>query len=74
VSDPAFMAGEIDIQFLDRRPDLAEARPAAELTRLAAIAAALAEDAARHARKPAIAESDAAHSAWLTTARSEGLR
>ena len=74
VSDPAFVAGDIDIQFLDRRPDLAEARPAAELTRIAAIAAALAEDAARHSRKPAVAESDAAHSAWLATARAEGLR
>ncbi len=74
VSDPAFMAGEIDIQFLDRRPDLAEGRPAAELTRIAAIAAALAEDAARHGRKPAVAEPDAAHSAWLATARAEGLR
>ena len=74
VTDPAFVAGDIDIQVLDRRPDLAEARPAAELTRIAAIAAALAEDAARHARKPAVAESEAAHSAWLATARTEGLR
>jgi len=74
VTDPAFMAGDIDIQFLDRRADLAAAAPPAELTRAAAIAAVLAEDAARHARKPAIAESDGAHSAWLTTARAEGLR
>jgi acetyl/propionyl-CoA carboxylase alpha subunit len=74
VTDPAFVAGHIDIQFLDRRPDLAEALPCAELTRAAAIAAALAEDAARHARKPAVAESDAAHSGWFTAARVEGLR
>ena len=75
VTDPAFAAGDIDIQFLDRRPDLrrrGDARP--RHCRVAAIAAALAEDEARHARKPAIAESDDAHSAWLSTARAEGLR
>jgi acetyl-CoA carboxylase biotin carboxylase subunit len=74
ITDPAFRAGDIDIQFLDRRPDLAGAAPSPQLTQAAAIAAALAEDAARHARKPAIAESDAAHSAWLARARLEGLR
>jgi len=74
VTDPAFMAGDIDIQFLDRRPDLADAQPSAELVRATAIVAALAEDAARHARKPAVAETDDAHSAWLATARTEGLR
>jgi len=74
IADPAFRAGQIDIQFLDRRPDLAAAPPASDLTKAAAIAAALSEDAARHGRKPAIGESDAAHSAWLTRARLEGLR
>jgi acetyl-CoA carboxylase biotin carboxylase subunit len=74
VTDPAFLAGDIDIQFLDRRPDLAGAPPRAELTRAAAIAAALAEDAARHARKPAIADSAAGRTAWLAAARTEGLR
>jgi acetyl-CoA carboxylase biotin carboxylase subunit len=74
IMDPAFQAGEIDIQFLDRRPDLAGAPPSPELTRAAAIAAALSEDDVRHARKPAITESDAAHSAWLSRARLEGLR
>jgi acetyl-CoA carboxylase biotin carboxylase subunit len=74
VTDPAFVAGQIDIQFLDRRPDLADARPPAALTRAAVLAAALAEDAARHARKPAVTESDDAHSAWLAAARAEALR
>ena len=74
VTDDAFRAGQIDIQFLDRRPDLAEAKPDAALTTAAAIAAALSEDAARHSRKPAVGESDAAHSAWLARARAEGLR
>ncbi len=74
VTDPAFLAGDIDIQFLDRRPDLAGAPPRAALTRAAAIAAALAEDAARHARKPAIADSAAGRTAWLAAARTEGLR
>jgi len=74
VTDPAFAAGDMDIQFLDRRPDLGTALPPADLTRAAVIAAALAEEAARHARKPAVAESDAAHSAWLARARREALR
>jgi acetyl-CoA carboxylase biotin carboxylase subunit len=74
VTDPDFVRGNIDIQFLERRPDLAEAVPAAEWTRLAAVAAVLAEDAARHARKPAVAESDGAHTAWLARARAEGMR
>ncbi|HEX5004278.1 MAG TPA: acetyl-CoA carboxylase biotin carboxylase subunit [Gemmatimonadales bacterium] len=74
VTDPAFLRGDIDIQFLERRPDLAAEPPAVEWTRLAAVAAALAEDAARHARKPAVAESESAHTAWLVTARAEGLR
>jgi len=74
LTDPAFIAGEIDIQFLDRRPDLAAAAPAEALSRAAAIVAALAEDTARHARKPAIADKDDDHSAWLAAARAEGRR
>jgi len=74
VTDPAFIAGEMDIQFLDRRADLAAAAPPEELTRAAAIVAALAEDIARHARKPAIAAKDDDHSAWLAAARAEGRR
>ena len=54
MADPAFRAGEIDIQFLDRRPDLLVPTPSeAEATTLA-IAAALAEDEARALRRPAV--------------------
>jgi acetyl-CoA carboxylase biotin carboxylase subunit len=74
LSDPAFLAGEIDIQFLDRRPDLLQpardARRDAEL----AIAAALAEHMTRARRRPVIADNGAAPSAWARQARADGLR
>jgi acetyl-CoA carboxylase biotin carboxylase subunit len=78
-ADPAFRSGDIDIQFLERRPDLAQGKPdPAVLTRLA-IAAALAEDDRRRSQKLAVAAlpgttAAPAASAWLATARREGLR
>ncbi len=73
LADPAFRAGEVDIQFLDRRADLlAPARDAGRDADLA-IAAALAEDAARISRRPAVSDSGAA-SAWLRQGRVDGLR
>ncbi|MDX2193085.1 MAG: acetyl-CoA carboxylase biotin carboxylase subunit [Gemmatimonadales bacterium] len=74
--DPAFRAGEIDIQFFDRRPDLVAPEPAdAELV---ALAAALAEAEARAARvapvRPADDGAAADGSRWATLARLEGLR
>jgi acetyl/propionyl-CoA carboxylase alpha subunit len=74
LDDPAFQDGDIDIQFLERRPDLAQPAPAdGELTDLA-VAAALAEDHARHARRPVVADDAAAAHNWLRQARLEGLR
>jgi acetyl-CoA carboxylase biotin carboxylase subunit len=74
LGDPAFRAGEIDIQFLERRPDLvAPALDEAELLDLA-VAAALAEDDARRSRRPSVAEGDHDASAWLRHARLEGLQ
>jgi len=74
LDDPDFRAGEIDIQFLERRADLiAPALDDAELTDLA-VAAALAEEGARRSRRPVVAEGDDEAGAWLRQARLEGLR
>ena len=74
MADPEFRSGEIDIQFLERRPELAapvltEAR-ALEL----AVAAALAEDEARSMRRPSVSDGVGPGSQWLDRARVEGLR
>jgi acetyl-CoA carboxylase biotin carboxylase subunit len=74
LADPEFLAGRIDSQFLDRRPDLLESpRDESRLTALA-VATALAEDEARQSRRPPVSEQSAAVSQWLKAARSEGLR
>jgi acetyl-CoA carboxylase biotin carboxylase subunit len=72
--DPAFLAGEIDSQFLDRRPDLLQAQTGGEAEVAIAVAAALAEEELRLGRKPAVAEERVASSEWGRTARLEGLR
>ncbi len=74
MADPEYRRGEVDIQFLDRRPDLTApaADPALEVQ--LAIAAALAEADARSTRKPAVATGDGAAREWARTARREGLR
>ena len=72
--DPAFLAGEIDSQFLDRRPDLLQAQTGGEAEVAIAVAAALAEDESRLGRKPVVAEERVAMSEWGRTARLEGLR
>jgi acetyl/propionyl-CoA carboxylase alpha subunit len=74
MADPAFRAGAIDIQFLDRRPDLLSPAPGDSEVVALAIAAALAEDEARTMRRPAVANGDHASRAWLERARLEGLR
>jgi acetyl-CoA carboxylase biotin carboxylase subunit len=74
LEDPAFQAGEIDSQFLDRRPDLLEAPVPASRLEALAVAAALAEDEARHSRRPTVADGAAHATNWLRTARTEGLR
>ncbi len=73
MQDPAYCRGEVDIQFLDRRPDLAVA---AELggNLGVIVAAALAEEAARRAGKPTVAAEGYAASEWTRLALRDGLR
>jgi len=74
LADAAFQAGDIDIQFLDRRPDLAQPQLTdGELNRLA-VAAALAEDEARRSRRPVVGDDDRGGGAWTARARREALR
>jgi acetyl-CoA carboxylase, biotin carboxylase subunit len=75
MADAEFRAGDIDIQFLDRRPDLLTPAVGDEQILALAIAAALAEAEARAVRRPAVsADGRAAGSHWLHQARLEGLR
>jgi acetyl-CoA carboxylase, biotin carboxylase subunit len=74
LADPAFQEGELDIQFLDRRPDLVQPAASAGEALELAVAAALAEDEARRVRRPSVAEDDHAGGAWIAQARLEGLR
>lgn len=74
LADPEFQRGDIDIQFLERRTDLlAPPISPGRLLELA-VAAALAEDEARQARRPSSAPESGASSEWARQARSEGLR
>ena len=80
MADPAFVSGEIDIQFLERRLDLGGTEPLAPAREHLAVAAALAEDEARHARRPLVTvggnggAGGPASGEWGRQARSEGLR
>ena len=73
LADAAFRAGEIDIEFLDRRTDLLApgADPVLELD--LAVAATLAEHDAREVHRPVVSEATAT-SAWGRQARLDGLR
>ena len=82
MSDPAFVAGAIDIQFLERRADLLSVEDdEASLLRLA-VAVALLEQEQRGSRRPlassgeSSASGDATGSSarWRDVARHEGLR
>ena len=87
MADDAFRRGEIDIQFLDRRPDLLGAGITDDAAVAVAVVAALAEDELRHSHRSSSARaapgnggngSDAATdpgaSAWQRAARLEALR
>lgn len=74
LADPAFQAGEIDSQFLERRPDLLEAPVSSDRLLELVVAAALAEEEARQSQRPAVAEAHEAATTWLRTGRVEGLR
>jgi acetyl/propionyl-CoA carboxylase alpha subunit len=73
IRDPAFRAGEVDIQFLDRRQDLLTPPEDGAMERVVAVAAALAEDEARRNRKPAIAP-ETSVGRWTEAGRRAGLR
>jgi acetyl-CoA carboxylase biotin carboxylase subunit len=77
LEDPAFVAAEIDVQFLERRSDLLTAPTDTDHLLDLAVAAALAEDEARQRRRPAPSadgQGTGCGSAWLHAARREGLR
>ena len=74
LSDGEFARGEIDTQFAERRTDLLNPATDEAALRLAALAAALAEEEVRQARKPAVAEDAAAHTAWIRSGRQDALR
>jgi acetyl-CoA carboxylase, biotin carboxylase subunit len=74
LSDTAFREGDIDIQFLDRRPDLTAPALSKESTLRLAIAAARAEDEARRMRRPVVRDGKHVNDVWLRQARLEGLR
>ena len=72
-ADPAFRRGDIDIQFLERRPELATPALEDAAAERLAVAAALAEDEARRARKPAVTAENGTASNWAAAARRESL-
>jgi hypothetical protein len=80
MEDDDFRAGRIEIQWLERRlSSLVNAKPPAELERTAAVVAALIAERDRSSpKRPAgqgVAQANAEpSSAWLRTARLEGLR
>jgi len=74
MADAAFQRGEIDIQFLEQRPDLLTSISSPEGLHDLAIAAALAEHEVREGRRPALAPDEASTSQWTKQARSEALR
>jgi acetyl-CoA carboxylase, biotin carboxylase subunit len=75
MADAEFRAGDMDIQFLDRRTDLLAPSLSEEQAVALAIAAALAEDEARALRRPVVSgDGVAAASHWLSQARLDGLR
>jgi len=73
-ADPAFQQGAIDIQFLERRPDLLQPAPSRARVLELAAAAALAEDEARQSRRPVLTTDAAQSDNWGRLARTEALR
>jgi acetyl-CoA carboxylase biotin carboxylase subunit len=74
LADDAFLRGEFDSQFLDRRPDLLTAELAPDQAVALAVAAALAEDEARAVRKPVVGDEAAGRSRWRLAGLWDGLR
>jgi acetyl-CoA carboxylase, biotin carboxylase subunit len=73
MADDAYRRGDVDIQFLDRRPDLLTPAPDDALAEQLAIAAALAEDEARRSRRPPVAAETGGSSGWARAGRLESL-
>jgi acetyl-CoA carboxylase, biotin carboxylase subunit len=74
MADTAFQNGAIDIQFLERRPDLQAVALSPERIRELAVAVVLAADEASQARRPAIEAPGSSTTTWTRQARSEALR
>jgi acetyl-CoA carboxylase biotin carboxylase subunit len=74
MADAEFQKGEIDIQFLERRTDLLEPGKSPSRILDLAVAAALAEDESRQARRPTTATESGAATEWARQARRENLR
>jgi acetyl-CoA carboxylase biotin carboxylase subunit len=74
LADDAFLQGEFDSQFLDRRLDLLTAERSADQAIALAAAAALAEDEARAVRKPVVGDEAASQSRWRLAGLWDGLR
>jgi acetyl-CoA carboxylase biotin carboxylase subunit len=74
LADPHFRDGEIDIQFLERRPDLFAPPPEPAFELRVVVAAALAESERRQGRKPMVAPDGEEGVAWIAAARRDGLR
>jgi hypothetical protein len=77
MEDAEFRSGDIEIQWLERRLEsLTHAAPPAELTRTAAVVAALIADRDRRAASGPTSPSSGAptQDAWTRVARLEGLR
>ena len=74
MADAEFRAGEIDIQFLERRPELTRPALTPDQAIAIAVAAALAEDEARALRRPSVSNGDIGNPQWLHQGRLEGLR
>jgi acetyl-CoA carboxylase, biotin carboxylase subunit len=74
IAQPEFRRGDIDIQFLERHPELAEPATDEGAELRVAVATALAEHMRRHGQRPAVGTAAESPSAWLAAARREGLR
>ncbi|MCL4866930.1 MAG: hypothetical protein KJZ47_13630, partial [Gemmatimonadales bacterium] len=72
--DPAVRRGDIDIQYLERNPQLIGGEPDEAMELRVAIAAALAEQERREQARPAVPNGVESRTAWLQAARREGLR
>ena len=73
-ADSSWRSGEIDIQFLERRPELLCNSNDPGSTVPLAVAAALLEDARRHGLELRVAPGETGPSPWLQAGRRDGLR